>query len=135
MKNNIQHINPDELLKNPAFSQIVVTQGSGKTIYIGGQNAINSNREIIGKNDIQLQTEQVMENIQIALKACGASIKNIVKLNIHIVEGQNAVTAFQASQKYLGTEFAPPAITVLFVSGLANPDFLIEIDSIVFIPD
>lgn len=32
---------------------------------------------------------------------------------------------FQASQKYLG----PPAITVLVVAGLANPDYLIEIDT------
>jgi len=31
----IQHINPDGLSKNPAFSQVIVTQGSGRTIYIG----------------------------------------------------------------------------------------------------
>ncbi|WP_214659246.1 hypothetical protein [Candidatus Formimonas warabiya] len=49
MEDKIQHINPDELMKNPAFSQIVLTQGSGKTIYIGGQNAVNARREIIGK--------------------------------------------------------------------------------------
>jgi Putative translation initiation inhibitor, yjgF family len=135
MKDNIQHINPDLLMKNPAFSQIVITQGSGRTIYIGGQNAVNANREIIGKGNIQEQTKQVMENIQIALKSCGASFENIVKLNIHIVQGQNAFTAFQTSQQYLGTANAPPAITVLYVSGLANPDFLIEIDAIAFISD
>jgi len=76
-----------------------------------------------------------MENIQIALKSCGASFENIVKLNIHIVQGQDAFAAFQASQQYLGIANAPPAITVLYVSGLANPDFLIEIDAIAFISD
>jgi enamine deaminase RidA (YjgF/YER057c/UK114 family) len=135
MENIIKHINPDALMKNPAFSQVVTTQGHGKTIYIGGQNAVNANREIIGKGDIQTQTKQVMENIQVALNECLASFDNLVKLNIHIVQGQNALTAFQTSQHFLGTALAPPAITVLFVSGLINPDFLIEIDGIAFIPD
>ncbi|WP_214659245.1 RidA family protein [Candidatus Formimonas warabiya] len=76
-----------------------------------------------------------MENIQTALKACGASFENIVKLNIYLVQGQSALTAFQTSQQFFGTGSPPPAITVLFVSGLANPDFLLEIDAIAFIPD
>ena len=61
MNNNIQHTNPDGLLKNPAFSQKVVTRGNGKTIYIGGQNSVNANRETIDKNNLQVQTEQVMK--------------------------------------------------------------------------
>lgn len=52
MSNKIQHINPDGLSKNPAFSQIVTTQGSGKTIYIGGQDAVNTLGEIICKEDV-----------------------------------------------------------------------------------
>jgi enamine deaminase RidA (YjgF/YER057c/UK114 family) len=59
MDNKIQYINPDGLSKNPAFSQIVTTQGSGKTIYIGGQDAVNAQGEIVGKGDIAEQTEQV----------------------------------------------------------------------------
>lgn len=135
MTEQIQHVNPDKLIKNPAFSQIVVTQGKGKTIYIGGQNAVNSKRELIGKGDIQLQTKQVMENILIALNACDASLDNVVKLNINIVQDQDILAAFKISQSYMQTVIAPPAISVLVVSGLANPDFLIEIDAIAFIPE
>lgn len=130
----MEHINPDGLLKNPAFSQIITTEGSGKTIYIGGQNAVNEKREIMGKNDIEKQTEQVMKNLEIALHSCGATFENLVKLNIHIVQGQNAYGAFQVSQKFLGQNSNPPIITVLYVAGLINPDFLIEIDAIAFLP-
>ena len=56
MNNKIDFINPDELLKNPAFSQIGITKGSGSTIYIGGQDAITKDLQIIGKGDITLQT-------------------------------------------------------------------------------
>ena len=52
MSNKIDYINPDGLLKNPAFSQIAITKGSGNTIYIGGQNAITKDLEIIGKGII-----------------------------------------------------------------------------------
>lgn len=134
MSNQIQYINPDGLFKNPAFSQIVTTQGSGKTIYIGGQNAVNAQREIVGKGDISEQTEQVMRNIQTALSACGATFDNLIKLTIYIVQGQDLYRGFQSSQRYLGGLKNPPAITGFFVSALAHPDFLVEIDAIAFIP-
>lgn len=133
MSNKIQYINPEGLSKNPAFSQVVTTEGNGKTVYIGGQNAVNAKHEIIGKGDIGKQTEQVMENIQIALAACGATWDNLIKLTIHIVQGQDLQKGFQASQKYLGSLKNPPVITGFFVSALAHPNFLVEIDAIAFI--
>ncbi len=135
MSGKIQHVNPDGLSKNPTFSQVVTTHGKGKTIYIGGQDAVNAEGEIIGKGDIALQTEQVMENIRKALSACGASFENLVKLSIYLVQGQDLYSGFQVSQKYLGHLENPPAISVLIVVGLANPDFLVEIDATAFIPE
>lgn len=134
MKNRKIHLNPKGLIKNPAFSQIVITEGRGKTIYIAGQNAVNGQRKIVGKGDILLQTEQVMKNLEIGLTACGATFDNLVKLNINILQGQNAYEAFQVSQKFMTGVINPPAITVLFVAGLINPDFLLEIEAIAFLP-
>ena len=130
-----KHVNPAGLIKNPAFSQVVTTHGPGTTIYIGGQNAVNQDREIVGKGDIIQQTGQVMKNLEIALNACNASIDDLVKLNIHIVYGQNAFGAFQESQMFMNKNSHPPVITVMYVPGLINPDFLIEIDAIAFIAE
>ena len=135
MGNKIEHINPKELSKNPAFSQIVTTQGNGKTIYIGGQDAVNAKAEIIGKVDLAAQTEQVMKNLQTALSASGATFDNLVKLTIYMVQGQNIQSGFEVSQKYFGKLKNPPVISVLVVAGLANPDFLVEIDATAFIPE
>lgn len=135
MSDKIQHINPDGLSKNPAFSQVVTTQGNGKTIYIGGQDAVNAQGEVVGKGDIAEQTEQVMKNLQTALSACGATFENIVKLSIYLVQGQDLYRGFQVSQKYFGNLTNPPVISVLIVAGLANPDFLVEIDATAFIPE
>ncbi|MEM6525076.1 MAG: RidA family protein [Bacteroidota bacterium] len=128
-----EHINPDGLFKSPAFSQIVTVQGAGKTIYVGGQNAVDKNAEFVGKNDITAQTEQVMKNLEIALKSCGADFKDLVKLNIYLLQGQNLRKAFEVSQKFLKEISEPPIVTVLFVAGLVNPDYLIEIDATAFL--
>lgn len=135
MSNQIQHINPDGLSKNPAFSQVVTTQGKGKTVYIGGQDAVNVRGEIVGKGNIAEQTEQVMNNLQTALSACGATFDNLVKISIYVVQGQDLYRGFEVSQKFLGNLKNPPAISVLIVAGLANPDFLVEIDATAFIPE
>jgi enamine deaminase RidA (YjgF/YER057c/UK114 family) len=135
MSNTVQYINPDGLSINSAFSQVVTTQGKGKTIYIGGQDAVNAQGEIVGKGNIAEQTEQVMKNLQTALLACGATFDNLVKLSIFIVQGQDIYSGFQASQKFLGNLTNPPAITGFFVAALATPDYLVEIEAIAFIPE
>jgi enamine deaminase RidA (YjgF/YER057c/UK114 family) len=135
MDSKKEHINPDGLFKSPAFSQVVTTQGNGKTIYIGGQNAVNKDLEIVGKGSLSKQTEQVMLNLTTALEACGATFSDLVKLNINLVQGQDAREGFEASKKFLGTISNPPIVTVLFVSGLGHPDYLVEIDAIAFVPE
>jgi enamine deaminase RidA (YjgF/YER057c/UK114 family) len=130
MKTAIQHVNPDGLMKSPAFSQAVVTQGKGKTVYIGGQNAVNVKGEVVG-DDIAAQTKQVMHNLQLALEACGADFSDVVRMNVYLLQGQDAAAAFQHAQPFLSTP--PPAVTGLFVSGLANPAFLVEVEAIAFV--
>jgi enamine deaminase RidA (YjgF/YER057c/UK114 family) len=134
MKSKIDFINPDGLMKNPAFSQVAVTKGSGNTIYIGGQNAITKDLEIIGKGDITAQTEYILENIETALKACNAGLDNLFKLTIYIVQGQDVKKGFEGAQKFLKKLSNPPVITGVIVAGLANPDYLAEIEAIAFIP-
>ncbi len=135
MKSKKEHINPKGLFESPAFSQVVTTQGSGKTIYIGGQNAVNEKAELVGKGDLAKQTEQVMQNLKIALESCGASFDNLVKLNINLLQGQDARQGFEVSQKFLGKISNQPIITVLFVPGFVHPEYLVEIDAIAFVSE
>lgn len=132
MKNNIDFINPDGLLKNPAFSQIAVTKGSGSTIYIGGQNAITKDLEIIGKGDITAQTEYILNNIETALQACNATLDDLFKLTIYIVQGQDVKKGFAGAQKFLKKLSHPPVISGIIVAGLANPEYLVEIEAVGF---
>ena len=131
---SIEYVSPDGLHKDPAFSQVVISQGNVRTVYVGGQNAVNPAGEIVGKGDIGRQTEQVFENLEIALSAAGARLENVIKWNVYVVQGQSLQPAFEAFQRVFGNRSNPPLVTVLFVAGLANPDFLLELEAIAAVP-
>ena len=133
-KGQVQYINPDTLHKNPAFSNVVVVSGPVKTIYIGGQDAVDASGAIVGKDDLKVQTLQTLKNIQAALAAGGASIEHVVKWNVYVVQGQSFLEGFEAFQSVFGTLPNPPAISGMFVAGLAHPDFLVEMDAIAVVP-
>ncbi|MBL0032976.1 MAG: RidA family protein [Bacteroidetes bacterium] len=132
METEIEFINPEELLQSPAFSQIAITRGNGSTIYIGGQNAVTKDKKIIGKGDIVVQTKHILKNIEIALKAADATIDDLFKLTIYIVQGQDVRKGFAGAQEFLKRIKTPPIITGVIVAGLANPDFLVEIEALAY---
>jgi enamine deaminase RidA (YjgF/YER057c/UK114 family) len=130
----VQHLNPETLHHNPAFSQAVAVSGAVKTVYIGGQNAVDASGAIVGQGDIAAQTEQVMQNIQAALAAGGANLEHVIKWNLYLVQGQPLQPGFEVFQRIWNRRPNPPAISMAMVAGLANPDFLLEIDAIAVVP-
>jgi enamine deaminase RidA (YjgF/YER057c/UK114 family) len=130
----VEFLNPDGLPKNPAFSNVAVVSGSVRTIYIGGQDAIDAEGNVVGAGDIAAQTEQVLRNLRMALAAAGAGPEHVVKWNVFIVDGQDFRAGYAAFQRVWGDRPDPPVITAAMVKGLAHPDFLVEMDAIAVVP-
>jgi len=130
----VEHLNPEGLPKNPAFTYVVAVTGPAKTVYIGGQNAVNASGEIVGKGDVGAQTEQVFRNLKSALEAADADLEHVIKWNIYVVDGQPIQPAFEVFQRVWGRRPNPPLITLLKVSGLAQPDFLVELEAVAVVP-
>jgi len=135
VRGEVNFINPDGLPRNPAFTNVVTVTGPVKTIYIGGQDAVDASGAIVGKGDLKTQTEQILKNIQAALAAAGAQPEHVVKWNIYVLQEQSVQEGYAAFQSVWGTTPNPPVITVVFVAGLGHPDFLAEIDAIAVVPD
>ncbi|ODM26512.1 MULTISPECIES: RidA family protein [Acetivibrio] len=131
----VKHSNPEGLFDSRVFSQVVTVSGNAKTIYIGGQNAINSEGQLIGRDNLELQTKQVLKNIQTALAAEDATFNDVIKLNIYMVNGCDPAVGLKAFMESIGELEKPPLITVLKVAGLANPLCLIEIDAIAVVEE
>lgn len=134
MPGRVEHINPAGLIVNPAFTQVVSVTGPVKTVYVGAQNSVDGNRNIVGKGDIGAQTEQICKNIEACLKAAGAEKKHLISWNIHVTEGQDIGPAFKAGVRWWGDAGPSPLNNVMFVSGFSPADFLISIDAIAVVP-
>lgn len=129
MQARVTHLNPEGMHANPAFTQAVVVEGNARTIYVGGQNAVAADGRIVG-DDLAAQTEQVFANLRTVLVAAGATLHDVVKWTIYVVQGQDIRPGFNVFQREWGSRPNPPAIGVLIVAGLANPAFLVEVSAI-----
>jgi enamine deaminase RidA (YjgF/YER057c/UK114 family) len=134
-KNNVEHINPNGLHANPAYSQAVAVGAGHKTLYVGGQNAVSEDGTVVGQGDLKTQTAKALSNLELALKAAGGDLSHVVKWNVYVVEGQSALEGFAAFREVWGQRPNPPAITLAFVAGLANAEYLVEVDAVAAIPE
>lgn len=131
---SVSYVDPDELHKNPAFTNVVVVEGPVRTVHVGGQNAVDASGNIVGKGDVAAQTEQVLRNLRAALEAGGAGPEHVIKWRLYLVTGVDLQQGFSAFQSAWGHPANPPAITAAFVAGLANPEFLVEMDAVAVVP-
>jgi enamine deaminase RidA (YjgF/YER057c/UK114 family) len=124
-------INPNNLFNSQqfGFSQIVVA-GTGKNVFISGQVAWDENFKIIGKGDLAIQTDKSLANLAAAINLAGGTLDDIVMLRIYIVnyKKEDGSVINKGLKKYFGT-LSPPSSTWLSVQGLADEDFLIEIEA------
>lgn len=130
--NHIEFLRPTTLPPIPGFSQVVKVTG-GTTVYIAGQVALDASGRLVGQGDFAAQARQVFENITAALAAAGADFGHVVKLNIYLLDRANLPILREARDQYVNTQ-SPPASTLVEVRGLAQEDFLLEIEAIASLP-
>lgn len=123
-------INPQGMHHNPAFSQAILLPAGARTLIIGGQNAVGPDGQVVGKGDLGAQTAKALENLQLCLKAAGASLEQLVQVKIYLAGDVDLRPGFAAWMAVWGNRPNPPAVTGLRVHGLANPEFLVEIEAL-----
>jgi 2-iminobutanoate/2-iminopropanoate deaminase len=128
----IQRMNPAGLSTPTGYSHVVSARG-GRTIYIAGQVALDAKGQLVGENDLAAQTRQVFANLETALKAAGAGFGDVVKLNTYMRDAAQVQVIRDIRAKYFTKEL--PASTLVEVSRLANPGFLIEIEVIAVVAE
>jgi len=127
----IRRINPPELGTPPGYSQIVEVS-AGRLIFIAGQTALDRDGNVVGKHDFAAQAQQVFENLTIALRASGCTAANLIKLTVFLTDMDNLAPYREARNRFFASVTPPaaPAVTLVEVSKLYGPDFLIEIEAI-----
>lgn len=127
----IRRINPPELGAPPGYSQVVDVRAT-RLIFIAGQTALDRDGAVVGRNDIAAQADQVFRNLNAALRTVGCTASNLVKLTVFLCDMGQLSTYREARNRFFATVTPPaaPAVTLVEVSKLYGPDFLIEIEAI-----
>jgi enamine deaminase RidA (YjgF/YER057c/UK114 family) len=124
--------NPGTLHKPTGYSHVAKVS-AGNLLFISGQVALDSKGELVGRDDISLQTRQIFENLGTALESERASLKDIIKLNYYLVDISQMPKVREVRNQYLDNENYPVS-TAVEVRGLVRPEFLIEIEAVAVIP-
>ena len=130
----IQLLRPEGLFASPAFSHVAVVPPGATTVYVGGQNAVDQNGQLVGGTDVAAQTRQVMANLVTGLQAAGAGIEHLVSVLVLLVEGVDVQAAYSAAAATLRSEKAPPLVSAAMVSGLGVPGALVEVSAVAAMP-
>ncbi len=126
----IQYINPSTIAPPRGYSHVVK---DGSTVYVAGQVARGRDGKTVGVGDAKAQTEQVFKNLEAALAAAGGNLSHIVKTNTFMTHREDIPAYREIKAKYLPGDDSPVS-TLVLCSGLADPNFRIEIEAIAVIP-
>ena len=126
-----EFLSPKTLMPPAGYSHIAKVN-HGTIVYLAGQVSSDASGTLIGEGNFEAQAEQVFRNLKIAVEAAGGTMADIVKLNIYLVAevDQAEVPKLRAIRdRYVNVE-QPPASTLVAVSRLARPGWLLEIEAV-----
>ncbi len=126
-------VNPPELHPAPGFSHIAIATGA-KVVHLAGQVALDQQFGIVGGDDLSEQTKGAMRNVEVALKAAGATWDDVVRRTIYTLHPTEFATITAAIDEVTGGA-EHPAQTIVGISGLAVAGLLIEIECTAVVAD
>ena len=113
------------------YSHGVIVE-AGRTLFVAGQTPRAQDGTIVCKGDAAGQTRQVLENMKNVIEGAGGRMADVAKTTVYITNPADRVAVGGVRKEFVKGE--PPANTLLVISQLADPDFLVEIEAIVPLP-
>ena len=110
------------------YSHVVTVEGAKKLVFCAGQVAADVDGKVLPPDDFEAQAKMVMKNLKNALAAGGAKLSDVTKVTIYICNPHDVPKARAILLDYFGEH--PPGSTLCILRGLANPNFLLEIEAI-----
>ena len=123
-------LDPPELLKIPEIVNISVATGS-RIVHISGQTAVDVDGKVVGSTHLE-QSRQAFRNVRVALDAAGATLADVAKFNIYMVDysWEALEGLLTAGKEVFGDPYPLTANTLVGVASLWLPELLVEIDAV-----
>ena len=104
---------------------------AGDFIFVAGQGPIDPATNKMSYGDIRHETLLVLNNIKIILEGCGASVQDVVKCSVFLVDGKDFAAMNEVYAEFFGD--SKPARTTVEAK-FVSPPMKIEIDCIAYKP-
>jgi enamine deaminase RidA (YjgF/YER057c/UK114 family) len=127
-------LNPVGLERPVGYSHVAKIT-SGKIVYVAGQAPFDAAGNVVGRGDFVAQFRQVVNNLKLAIEAAGGRVDQFAALTIYVTDLKGYLTSREpigaAYREVFGRHF--PAITLVQVKSLYNPDCRVEISGVAVI--
>ena len=120
-------------LADPAghYSQALAVPAKGVLVFVSGMTARRTDGTVAGVGDVEEQTRQVCENIKTALEAAGGTLADVCRVDVYLRNIGDRERVNKVRRQFFGSP--PPASTMVEVSKLASPEYLVEISAIALV--
>ena len=130
---DVRHSNPSGMTQPTAYSQVVEIKGPHRLVFVAGQTGVDATGK--AAKEFRAQAMQAFENIKTALASVGGSMDNVVRLVTYLTDiEQNAEAYREVRASLFANKGALPASTLLQITRLADPSYLIEVDATAILP-
>ena len=127
MPSGLRFISPSTLSKPFGYSHVVELIGPGRMIFIAGQVPLDRDGKLVGPGDFRAQVTQVFAEV-------GAGFEHVIKTTNFLTDVSHRPILREARDRYLNAA-APPASTLIGVTALAFPEWLVEIEAVAMVPE
>src|SRR5579862_7620606 len=120
-------VNPQGLAP-PLGPYSYAVRATGELLFVSGCVALDEAGNVVGKNDVAKQTEQIMQILQTILRAGGSSFHDVIKVTNYMIDISEFPKVAPVRARYLVQPY--PASTTVEVRRLIRDDLLIEIEAV-----
>jgi 2-iminobutanoate/2-iminopropanoate deaminase len=112
----------------PSYSQATRVTGGSTMLFLSGQVAYDANGGVAHPGDFGAQAHEVLSCVKRLVEAAGGTMDNIVKLTTFLTDINHRAALIPIRNGFFSGKL--PASTLVEVSALVHPDWLIEIEAI-----
>ena len=125
---DIQKFSAPGVFDPPTYSQGVKVTGAQTVLFLAGQVAYDKDGGVLHRGDFRAQAREAFRALKALVEAGGGRMDSIVKINTYVTDIRSRADLVPVREEFFGKK--GPASTLVQVSALAHPDWLIEVEAI-----